>query len=105
VDFQIFGPVVTGIALGGIYRFPQAATIARIDAFARVAPSTGPFTAWLTVDGSQEENISIVAGQDSAASGTSITVPAGAVVRLNVTSAGDASDITVSAFYAPNGGN
>jgi hypothetical protein len=104
LDFRLPGVAATGTSLGGIYELPQGGRIRRISARARVAPSTAPFTGRLVVNGVVEDSGSIQPGSTSIASGASIAVPPGGVVTLNVTSAGEAEDITVSVFYSPAGG-
>lgn len=99
IDFYLPGPVVTGASLGGIFEFPQGGMIRRVNARARVAPSSDPFTGRLLVNGVVEDSGSIQPGQTSVASGAAIPVPPGGVVTLNVISAGDAEDVTVSVFY------
>lgn len=100
IDFRLPGAVTTGSSLGGIYDFPQGARIHRISAHARVGPSSGPFTGRLAVNGVVEDSGSIQPGETTFATGASITVPPGGIVTLNVTSAGDAEDVTVSVFYS-----
>lgn len=105
IDFLIVGTAVPGTSPGGIYELPQGGTIRRISAHARVAPDTDPFTYRLLVNGvASGFSASIQPGATSERSGASIAVPVGGVVTLNVTSSGDAENITVSVFYTASGG-
>jgi len=99
IAFHLAGAVEAGTSLGGIYDFPQGARIHRISAHARVAPTSGPFTGRILVDGVVADVGSIQPGTTSIATGASITVPPGGVVTLNVTSDGGAEDVTVSVFF------
>lgn len=100
VDFDLPGPVVTGVAQGGIRSFPQGGVIQRIEAHARVAPTAGPFTFRLVVDGTATDYAgSIQQGSFDVQSGTSITVPHGSIVTVNVTAAGDAEGVTITLFH------
>lgn len=104
LDFRIPGAVTTGASLGGIYEMPQGGVIRRVSARCRVAPSSGPFTGHIAVNGVVVDSGSIQPGTTSVASGASIEVPPGGVVTLNVTSAGDAEDVTVQIFYSAGTG-
>lgn len=104
IDFFIPGAVTTGTSLGGIFELPQGGRIRRVSARCRLAPSSGPFTGRLAVNGEVVDSGSIQPGETSVVSGAAITVPPGGVVTLNVTSAGDCEDVTVTVHYAPLGG-
>jgi hypothetical protein len=103
LDFRLPGVVTTGTSLGGIYKLPQGGTIRHISAHARVAPTTGPFTGRLVVNGVVEDSGSIQPGATSITSSAIIPVPPGGIVTLNVTSAGNAEDVTVSVFHSAGG--
>lgn len=98
IDFQLPGAVAVGSWLGGIFAVPQGARIRHIAAYTRIAPSGDAFTATLLF-GSTTETISIPQGEFGNATGASIDVPPGGSVRMNVTSAGGAEDVTVSLHY------
>ena len=105
IDFLIVGAAVPGASLGGIYELPQGGSIRRVSAHARMAPSTGPFTYRLLVNGVDTGfSASIQPGGTSEKSGASITVPPGGIVTINVLEGGDAENITVSVFYTASGG-
>lgn len=104
IDFRIPGVAANGTSLGGIYKVPQGGVIRHVSAHARIAPTTGPFTGRLVVNGVVEDSGSIQPGSTSITSSTTIPVPPGGIVALNVTSAGDAEDITISVFYSALGG-
>lgn len=103
VDFQLTGAVSVGASVGGIFDMPQGGTIERVVARARLAPSTGPFTAHLAVNGTVREALSIRSGAHKVATGASIAMPPGSELTLNVTSDGGAANVTVSVFYRAGG--
>jgi len=102
-DVTLTGTPAGGVVPGVAWRFPQGARITRLDAIATTAPSTAPFSAWLRVNGSDVENVSIPAGVTEAASGAGVTVPAGGLVQWRIGTAGAAADITLSVFYTVGG--
>lgn len=104
VDFNMHGAAVVDGRLGGIYELPQGGRIRRISGFARIAPSTGPFTYRLAVNGTVIDSGSIQPGLDTLSpSGMNTVVAPGGVLTLNVTSGGDAEDVTISVFYSAGG--
>ena len=100
--FQVWGTAVVGTSLGGILPMPQGATIRHIAIYARVAPSSGPFTATIT-GGVRNETVSIPVGQSSNTVGANIPVASGAALRLDVLQGGGAQDVTLTIHYVPGG--
>lgn len=99
--FQITGVAATGPSRGGILDFPQGARIHAVSAHARVAPSTGRFSFSLRVNGTPVEfSGSIQQGETSLpAAGTAVDIPPGGVLTADITSAGDAEDVTINIHY------
>lgn len=104
IDFHLAGPVVVGTNRGGMFEIPQGGVIRRVSARARLAPSSGPFTSHLAVNGNTVDSGSIQEGTNSVTSGAAIPVPPGGVVSIHVTAAGDAEDVTISVFYSVGSG-
>lgn len=102
--YQIDGVAVVGPSRGGIYDLPHGGVIRSVRAHARTAPSSGPFTFLLVVNGTATSyTASIQPGGTSETSGAHIAVPAGQTVTVNVLESGGAEDITISVFYAQGG--
>lgn len=97
IDFTLPGAVVTGPRRGGIFSLPQGARVRHIAAASR-NPVASTFTATITI-GPVSEVISIPSGESANATGVDVTVPPGAWASLDVTSTGDAEDVTVSVHY------
>lgn len=88
-----------------ILRFPQGARLRRVDLDAGTAPSTGPCTAWLSVDGTDVQNVSISAGLSNGTSGLNVPVPVDGIVRIRFAVVNGASDLMLSLFYTAGGGS
>lgn len=101
IDFHVSGPVILGTSPGGIYELPQGGIIHRVSAHARIAPSSGPCTYRLLVNGvATDYSASIQEGSTKEISGgVHIVVPAGGIVTMNVMADGAAEGLTVSVFY------
>lgn len=97
IDFHLAGEVVTGPRRGGLFTLPQGARVRHIAAASR-DPVASTFTATITL-GPISEVISIPSGESANATGVDVAVPPGSWASLDVTSAGDAEDVTVTVHY------
>ena len=98
LTFRISGTAAVGTNVAEMIRLPQNATISRVDADAKTAPSGGEFTAQLTADGAAVSgaSVSIVAGQTSGGSNVGTAVSAGARLSLDVYAANLAANISIT---------
>lgn len=85
------------------FPMPQGAIIRHVALSARVGPSGGPVVITLT-GGDSSQSFSLPAGQTSNATGVTIPVSPGAWLRVNVTAANGAEDVTVSLHYSAGTG-
>ncbi len=105
IDFFFPGEPVVGTSFGGIFEIPQGGRIRRVTARCRNAPSSGPFSFTLYINGvASDYSSSIQQGSTAETSGADLPVPEAGVVSVGVTSVGDARDVTISVFYSALGG-
>lgn len=96
------GVVAVGTNVAIPRRLPQGCRLLRLDALARLGPTTGPFTAEVFVNGTFVERVSIASGQTSGGAPLSaVTAEAGAVLTWNIIAAGGAQDVALGVVYAP----
>ena len=98
LTFRIAGTAAIGTNVAEMIRLPQNATIARVDADAKTAPSGGEFTAHLTADGAlvSDARVSIAAGETSGGSNVSTAVSAGGRLGIDVLAANSAANISIT---------
>lgn len=101
VDFHIAGSAVNGTNVAQQFEVFQAGKLRKIVAHAKTAPSSAEFTAILTSGATVIENVSISNGQVRGSSNGHLQeIPGGGPLRINVTSAGGAANVTISVFYS-----
>lgn len=101
-DFWVPGVAAIAADVAQNHRVRQPSRLVYLDAVAKVAPSGGEWQGIVQISGaSTEENVTISAGQTTGQSVTSLTIPAGSLLQLNVIAANDAEDVSVTAWLVP----
>lgn len=102
-DFWVPGVAAIAADVAQNHRVRQPSRLVYLDAFAKAAPTGGEWQGVVNVVGtSTEENVSISAGTTSGQSVTSLIIPAGALLQLNVIAANTAEDVSVTAWLVPD---
>lgn len=100
--WYLAGALSTGSNVTSEVVWPVSAAVRRLTARAKTAPSGGEATIQLEANGDVIGTVSIASGEQQGSSAVAdATIHAGDVVRLNVTAANSAADVTVTLAYSP----